>query len=81
MGLPVIRAFSGGGRLGSELGGGGGRGMTPFSLSWMQGGLLPELHIQSRFSQIIRKFWSELQRPITIASKNRNLLDNLTTDN
>ena len=80
MGLPVIRAFSGGGRLGSGLRGGG-RGMTPFSLSWMQGGLVPELHIQSRFSQIIRKFWSELQRPITIASKNRNLLDNLTTDN
>ena len=77
--LPVIRAFSGGGRLGSGLH--GGRGMTPFSLSWMQGGMVLELHIQSRFSQIIRKFWSELQRPITIASKNRNILDNLITDN
>ena len=49
--LPVIRAFSGGGRLGSGLC--GGRGMTPFSLSWMQGGLVQELHLQSRFSQII----------------------------
>ena len=28
-----------------------------------------EYTLQSHFSQIIRKFWSELQRPITILSK------------